>query len=69
MNDELLCNLILRFVFFDAITKLHMDFKALADAASPICHPALPPVSTNSDVVSEIKELVAMMPSGSEYMS
>lgn len=58
MTDDMLCNLILRFVFFDAVCHLHKSFKAQPDKFMPTCHPELPKISTDNEVQTKVMELV-----------
>jgi len=67
MTDDLLCNMVLRFVFFEAVTQLHSSFKE-SDAFRPKSVPSMPPaVSADEDIQNGIRELADLL-NGSEYM-
>jgi len=66
MTDDLLCNMIMRFVFFEAVAKMHQLFKA--PEFQPRSHPAMPStISSDADVQDGIVELAAIL-KGSEYI-
>merc|ERR1712070_517851 len=67
MTDDLLCNMITRFVFFEALVQIHTSFKA-GDQFKPKSHPAMPTaVSSDPDVQNSIVEIATIL-KGSEYI-
>lgn len=62
MTDDLLCNMILRFVFFEAVTQIHSGFKGDPVAFKPRSYPVMPAaVSADPDVHGKIKELAKIL--------
>jgi len=62
MTDDLLCNMILRFVFFDAVAQCHSLFKADLAKFRPRSQPAMPEkISGDAEVQGKIKELSKML--------
>jgi len=66
ITDQLVCNLILRFIFFQALTKLHTSFKAQAEFA-PKSNPPMPDVASNEEVAAQVLELAELL-GDTEYM-
>ena len=62
MTDDLLCNMILRFIFFEAVAQLHSTFKANLAEHTPRSRPAMPgAVSADGELQAQIKELAKIM--------
>lgn len=66
MTDELICNLMLRFIFFEAVAQLHSSFQE--EAFHPRSTPAMPAsVAADSEIQTKVKELAGLM-NGTEYI-
>jgi len=60
MTDELLCNMITRFVFFETVVHLHSSFKGQPECA-PKSNPPMPAVSKDEQLIEKVMELAELL--------
>jgi len=66
MTDELICNLMLRFIFFETVAQLHSSFQE--EAFHPRSTPAMPAsLASDGEIQTKVKELAALL-NGTEYI-